>query len=111
MAYSGDSKPVLKKHSLLAVFFGPGLNPGKPGRTIGYVFGLHPNSPHHFSGSLAAKIISNTNKTGPAGEDGSVTLSLERSPGGSRPALSPPRSGTLPSRFCGPLPTIAILSS
>ena len=69
VTYSGDSKAVLKKNSNIAVFFGPGLHPGKPGRSVGYVLGLHPNSPHHFSGSLAAKIIGDANKSGAASEE------------------------------------------
>ena len=35
------------------------------------------SSPHHFSGSLSAKIISNANKTSALGKNGSVSLSVE----------------------------------
>ncbi|HEY3902602.1 MAG TPA: hypothetical protein VGM14_01680 [Streptosporangiaceae bacterium] len=111
VAFSGDSKAVLKKHSDLAVFFGRGLNPGKSGRSVGYVLVLRPNSPHHFSGSLSAKIISDVNKSGAAGEDGSVSLSLESftkwQPTSNKSAKDVHPSKTV----LRSLPAIAILSS
>jgi hypothetical protein len=108
---SGDSTRALKKHSFLAVVFGPGLHPGKDGQSVGYVFGLRTNSSHHFSGSLPAKFVSDANKRGAAVNGGSVSLrlgSITRWTVGSNKSA---KGGNASKSVLKILPAIAILSS
>ena len=72
---------------------------------------MHPSSPHHFSGSLSTKIISNTNKTRPLVKNGSVSLSVE-SVTKWQPTSTKSAKGVHPSKsVLRSLPAIAILSS
>ena len=78
VTYSGDSKAGADEAlpSCRRLRTGPAPGQARPLRS-GTCSACTLSSPHHFSGSLSTKIISDANKTRAAGEDGSVTLSVE----------------------------------